>query len=81
MFQFTNDIVVVFQNKDLNVGEKVISDDLRKLNEFFTKWRLHAIPNKTEVCVFHLDIKQANKELTAHLEDTKLNHNFSSKYL
>jgi hypothetical protein len=61
--------------------EKVMTKDLTTLNTYFQRWRLKPNPNKTEVCAFHLNNKQASKTLDIRFDHVQLNHNFTPKYL
>ncbi|GJQ68965.1 hypothetical protein Trydic_g6150 [Trypoxylus dichotomus] len=57
----------------------ILGNDLQALNEYFKKWGLQTIPNKTELPAFHLNNGQAPLDLDIQLEGlTK--HNPHSKY-
>jgi len=62
-------------------GENTQTNDLCLLERYFHKWRLRPNPDKTEVCGFHLNNKEANRELNVQLKGAKVNHNFTPKYL
>lgn len=44
-------------------------------------WRLYPSMDKTEVCCFHLNNKEANKKLSVIFNGIALKHNFNPKYL
>jgi len=80
-FQFADDIALAHTCKDVKEGENTITNDLSILKIYFHKWRLRSNPDKTEVCEFHLNSKEASRELNIKLKDLKLNHNFAPKYM
>ena len=73
-FQYTDDVSLTDQSKDLTKREKVLSDDLEILNTYFYKRRLNPNPAKTETCAFHLYNKQANKKLKVQFKDITVRH-------
>lgn len=81
VFQFADDIANAYQSTEMVDGERVLTKDLTTLNTYFQRWRLKLNPNKTEVCVFHLNNKQADKTLDIRFDNVQLNHNFTPKYL
>jgi hypothetical protein len=81
VFQFADDIAIVYQSLEMVDGERVLTKNLTTLNTYFQRWRLKLNPNKTDVCVFHLNNKQAGKTLDIILDNVQLNHNFTPKYL
>jgi len=80
-FQFADDIAIAHTCKDMKEGENTLTNDLSILERYFHKWRLRPNPDKTEVCGFHLNNKEANRELNIKLKGVKVNHNFAPKYL
>jgi len=60
-FQFADDIAIAYQSNDLAECERVLTKDLTILNTYFQRWRLKPNPNKTKVCAFHLNNRQASK--------------------
>ena len=45
------------------------------MDQYYSDLRLKPNPSKTEVAAFHLDNKEANKELVVYFKDVKLVHN------
>ncbi|VVC34126.1 Hypothetical protein CINCED_3A009419 [Cinara cedri] len=62
-------------------GKNILTNDLSILERYFYKWRLRPNSDKTEECGFHLNNKEANRELNVQLEGVKVNYNFTPKYL
>lgn len=60
---------------------KVLNSDLQTLNKYFTQWKLHPNPNKTDVSIFHLNNKQANHSINVTFCGRKLTYNPNPKYL
>src|ERR1700744_2202432 len=56
-------------------------EDLAIMAQFFKKWRLCPSMDKTEVCCFYLNNKEANRKLSVTLNGIELKHNFTPKYL
>jgi len=80
-FQFTDDIAIAHTCKDMKEGKNTLTNDFNILERYFHKWRLRPNPDKTEVYGFHLNNKEANRELNAKLKCIKVNHNFAPTYL
>lgn len=80
IFQFADGIAISYQSMEMVDGERVLTNDIT-LNTYFQQWRLKLNPNKTEVCAFHLNKKQASKTLNIRFDHVQLNHNFTPKYL
>jgi len=81
IFQFADDIAIAYQSMEMVDGERVLTKDLTTLNTYFQRLRLKLNPNKTKVCAFHLNNKQAGKTLDIRFDNVQLNHNFTPKYL
>jgi len=80
-FMFADDWALAIQCKTFEEAEKILQDDLRKVDDYFKKCRLIMNPSKTEVCAFHLNNKEANRKLQVIFNSEILHHNFSPKYL
>ncbi|KAF0769781.1 Uncharacterized protein FWK35_00009176 [Aphis craccivora] len=70
-FQFTDDIAIAHTCKDMKEGKNTLTNDFNILERYFHKWRLRPNPDKTEVYGFHLNNKEANRELNAKLKCIK----------
>lgn len=80
-FCYADDMAIATQTSSLEEGEKILSSDLCKLNNYYEKWRLCPNPNKTEVCAFHLSNSLANKTLNVMFREQPVKHNDFPKYL
>jgi hypothetical protein len=65
-FAYADDTCIVLQSKHFEDVEDTLTSDLTLLEIFFKKWRLRPNPSKTMVTAFHLNNKEANRELTVH---------------
>lgn len=75
-FQYVDDTALAYQSKDMTIGEKVLTDDLKIMNDYFYKWRPNLNPFKTEVCAFHFYNKQAEGKLLEQFNVGAANDNF-----
>jgi hypothetical protein len=62
--------------------ETSLEADLERLNGYFRCWRLQPNPAKTETCVFHLSLHDANRMLNTNFADPRrIQHVDHPKYL
>jgi hypothetical protein len=80
-FIFADDWAIAIRAKTFEEAQSILEDDLQIINNYFTENRLKMNPSKTEVCAFHLNNKEAKRELVVKLNGIKLYHNFNPKYL
>jgi len=66
-FTYADDTCIVSQSKHFEDVENTLTSDLTLLEIFFKKWRHRPNPSKTMVTAFHLNNKEANRELIVHL--------------
>lgn len=78
---FADDLCLAYQCTDFDDGERVVTDDLQTVGNYFNNWRLVANPDKSEVSSFHLNNKEASRELNVEFQGVRLKHNFAPKYL
>lgn len=64
MFSYANDICIVTQDKKFENIESTLTSDLFRLEQYFQKWRLRPNPHKTMITTFHLNNREANKEIS-----------------
>ena len=81
MFQFADDIALAVQCSDFSVCEKVLEGDLSLLANYLKNWRLTPNPSKSEVSVFHLNNREANRYLKVLFEDVQVRFNPTPVYL
>ena len=80
-FLFADDKVLALQTQSFEAAEMILERDLMTVDEYYTDWRLKPNPNKTEVAAFHLNNREANKQLKVRFKDVQLCHNSTLKYL
>ncbi|KAL4083147.1 hypothetical protein QTP88_028477 [Uroleucon formosanum] len=80
-FAYADDLAIVTQHKDLNETERILTDDLITLGNYFHAWRLKPNTSKTEASCFHLNNKLASAQLDITFNGDALNHNCHPKYL
>lgn len=66
-FCYADNIALACREKGLKEIKTILIEDLATLSTYFKKWRLKPCLNKTEVCAFHLNNKQAHMELFVQL--------------
>lgn len=80
-FNYADDMAFATQNKTFHQLEETSTRDLSIISEYCKQWRLKPSSAKTEVCCFHLNNREARKELKIQFEGVTLNHNHFPKYL
>lgn len=80
-FIYADDMAFAYQHKTFSDLEEVLTSDLRRLSTYCSNWRLSPSPAKTEVSCFHLNHHESNRELNVFINNTRLKHNSSPKYL
>jgi hypothetical protein len=80
VFQYTH-IAVTYQAKTFDECENNLEADIEVLNQFLHRWCLQPNPEKTEMCVFHLNTHAANKQLDVMFNGTSIKHVQHPKYL
>lgn len=59
----------------------ILTNDLKIMSDYFYKWKINPNLSKTEVCAFHLNNRQADRELQVQFNSMTIKHNPSPKYL
>ena len=63
-------------------AEKVLEEDLKIINIYYTSWRLKPNPSKTVISVFHLNNKDAcSRSPVVKFNNVELVHEKYPKYL
>ena len=65
---------------NVNRSKKILEQDLKIVDDYFRSTRLLMNPNKTEVSAFHLNHKEADRQLQVSFRNQILNHNFKFKF-
>ena len=74
-------MALLIEATNFEEGEEILDDDLNVLTHYYTSWRLKPNPDKTEVSVFHLNNKLANKRPCVKFHGVELQCNNNPKYL
>ena len=80
-FLYADDLAVTCQDKSFEVVERRLTEVLQKLSEYYCQNQLRANPAKTQVTVFHLRNKEANRQLNVEWQGSRLEFTNSPKYL
>ena len=78
---FADDWVQIVKCKSFEEAHKILEEDLKIVDDYFRSTHLLLNPNKTEVSAFHLNNKEADRQLQVSFGNQILNHNFKPKYL
>jgi hypothetical protein len=81
LFDNADDVAVTYQAKTFDECENNLEADIEVLNQFFRRWFLQPKPEKTEMCVFHLNTHAAKKQLDVMFNGTSIKHVNHPKYL
>lgn len=80
-FVFADDKALAVQSQSFEAAEVILEEDLVIMDRYYTDWRLKPNPGKTAVAAFHLNNKEAKKELIVKFKGVQLFHNPAPKYL
>ncbi|UYV80002.1 hypothetical protein LAZ67_18001374 [Cordylochernes scorpioides] len=72
---------LLHQEQSFSTLEQILNEDLKKLENFFSKWHLIPNPSKTVSSVFHLNNHKANRPLKLTFCNKPLSHDPCPKYL
>ena len=80
-FAYADDLALATQSTDFNVLSRTLTEDMKKMEDYFTYWRLRPNPNKTTTTAFHLSNRQAKTELNVTFCGKTVKHEEFPKYL
>ena len=80
-FIYADDLCIATQSHSFTTIEERLSSVLESLSSYYKKCHLNAIPNKTQVCTFHLNNHQANRKLKIVWNNRELEHHPHPVYL
>ena len=80
-FGYANDLALLIDVTNFEEGEDILVDGLNILTHYYTSWCLKPNPDKTEVSVFHLNNKLANKRPCVKFNGVEFQYNNNPKYL
>jgi len=78
---YADDLYIATQSKSFEIIENRLTDALEILSDYYKQWFLNANPGKTQVCTFHLNNRQANRNLRVRWENKELKNTKYPVYL
>lgn len=61
---YVDDLCIAMQEKTFHAIETSLTDALQTLSTYYKRWFLNVNPGKKQVCTFHLNSSQAERNLT-----------------
>jgi len=80
-FIYADDVALVAQVRTFTELEDTLNDDLIIMQKYFRKWHLKLNPSKSEIKVFHLNNREANRELKIQIDGESVVSEECPKYL
>ena len=80
-YGYADDLALFFSDRRWSTVEEVLSKDTAKIANYLLKWRLKLSMAKTTTTAFHLNNKEAKRQLAIKLHGTILPHNTHPTYL
>jgi len=80
-FIYADDLCIATRSKSFEIIENRLTDALTILSDYYKQWFLNANPGKTQVCTFHLNTRQANRNLRVRWENKELKNTKYPVYL
>ena len=73
-FIYADDLRITCQDTQFDHAEETLSSAFNQLKEFYKINNLRANPSKTQLCVFHLKNRHANKKLNIIWDGQQIQH-------
>ena len=80
-FLFADDFAILAQDDTFRKVEAKLEIVLKSTGNYYQEWGLSANPGKTKVCAYHLNNKQAKRQLSVHWLGKPLEHKEDPEYL
>nr|CAH7725182.1 unnamed protein product [Callosobruchus chinensis]CAH7732496.1 unnamed protein product [Callosobruchus chinensis] len=80
-FIYADDVAITCQSQNIEEIERNLTESLIRLNKYYRSNQLRPNPTKTQTCLFHLNNRQANRELYLEWNSVRLNHCQNPTYL
>lgn len=80
-FIYADDVAITCQSQHIEEIERKLTESLTNMSEYYRSNQLRPNPGKTQTCLFHLDNRQANRELQIEWNLIKLQHSSNPVYL
>lgn len=81
LFIYADDIAIAYQAKSFKELKDATNKDLEKMSKYFKDWRLRPNIGKTVHCIFHLNNRQASRELNLTLNGKTVKYEKTPTYL
>ena len=73
-FLFADDLAILAQDDTFGKVETKLETALKSTGNYYQEWGLNANPGETKVCAYHLNNKQAKRQLSVHWLGKPLEH-------
>ena len=80
-YAYDDDLAIMHADGDWHAVEGALSKDMATLGEYLQTWKLKFSTTKTVPAVFHLNNKEAKRELKVNFNNKTLSFCFEPKYL
>ena len=80
-YGYANDLAILTANREWKKTESTLSQDMSTLALYLRQWRLKLSEGKTVSTVFHLNNKEAKRELHVYIDTRRLNFQPKTTYL
>ena len=80
-YAYADDLAIMHASGSWKETEGVLCQDIATLSDYLRKWRLKLSESKTVSAAFHLNNKEAKRELTININGRTLKHQESPAYL
>lgn len=80
-FSFADDLGLSIQVNFFETAEKILERDMKTMKVYYRKWCLCMNQSKSEVAIFHLNNKMANRPLNVYLDGEEIPFNKTPTYL
>ena len=80
-YGYADDLALLHSDRAWSNVENTLTADMSQIAKYFRIWRLKISMSKTTVTAFHLNTKEANRQLSVILDGTPLPYNATPTYL
>ena len=80
-YEYADDLVLLYVDKDWNKIEKTLESDMMNISAYLDQWRLKLSTAKTTTTAFHINTREANRELNISVNGVLLPHQNHPTYL
>ena len=80
-YGYADDLALLYEDKDWNKIEKTLESDMMNISAYLDQWRLKLSTAKTITTAFHLNTREANRELNISVNGVLLPYQSHPTYL